>query len=568
MARGAVTLGVARRTRLETLACCLPVPKAEPAKCVVVSFRADSPCGDETRLPMASLAKLSRIVTIAAVRVASVSRARVTREEIRRVVARLPRNFRAVTLETCRAHVAGLAGSRAGIGLGRMSFPEVPGMTRRWRARPPRRYHSPCCCGRHRSDCARHRSNVTARATLSCVTARARHRSGVRLRAVPFLEVPRVSRWFGTCQQRAGRAARAGSRERRDRARRHPDVAARAALPHMASRACRGRLLRQPAMCAEKIPSRVARRHGQRSRVHRGPFVECEGGDHRRLRGVHMAGDAKIPRVACGAARRDADFIGGSPGQSCESTVTAKPKIRRVMRAGTREARNVGASQTGRVGQPHVTRRTCLARNIKVRIFQSVTAETLSDDCIAHHHPGRSRLVVTRGAIPDQGAVCRILHGHGAVMILMSEAPVPRPRSLARLPRHLRLDDAIVTRCALYCLRKHRLSWLYYPGMTSGTKRKHLGMLFMGEPLRCTANKRRRKRRPGREDANGKRGPKVPNQCHRSVGRAGGSGVRSAPDPNARLTPARTRNWSSDDALASGRSRSSPTIEKSPHTRR
>jgi hypothetical protein len=282
-----------------------------------------------------------------------------------------------------------------------------------------------------------------------------------------------------------------------------------------------------------------------------------------------MARGAQIPRVACCAAKRDADLIRRCSRHSCQPPVTAKPKIRRVMRAGTREARDVGASQAGRVGQAHMTGCTCLAWNIHVRIFQSVTAETLSDDCIAHGHPGGSGLVVTGGTVSDQGAVGRILHCHRAVMILVGEAPIPGTRSTSRLPRHFRLHDAIVARRAPFWLWKHRLSGLDYPCMARRTKRKDFGMLFMREPpFRCPADKRCCEQRPGREDGKGKRRPNASCQLHRSVGRAGGSGVRSAPDPNARLIPARARTWSSDDALASGRSRSSLTIETSPHTRR
>ena len=282
-----------------------------------------------------------------------------------------------------------------------------------------------------------------------------------------------------------------------------------------------------------------------------------------------MACDAQIPRVACCAAERDADFIARCSGHSRQPAMTAKPKIRGVMRTGAGEARDIGASQAGRVGQAHVTGCTCLARNIHVRIFQSVAAETLADDSIAHRHPGGSGLVVTCRTVSDRGAVGRILHRHRAVVVLVGEAPIPRTRSLSRLPCHLRFHDTIVARHTPFWLWKHGLSRLDYSLMARRAERKDCGMLFMWEALlRCPAGNRCRKQSPGREHAKSKRRPNASRQLHRSVGRAGGSGVRSAPDPNARLTPARTRTWSSDDALASGRSRSSLTIETSPHTRR
>jgi len=226
------------------------VPEAEPAECVVVAGGADSPDGDDASLPVTALAELRRIVTIAAVRFASVGRARVACQEILRVVAGLTRDFGAVTLEARRAHVAGLARRRPRARLGPVSLPEVPRVTRRRGASPLRGYRTSGCSSRHGSDNARHRSNVTARATLSRMTAGARHGAGVRQRSVPLPEVARVTRWFGTCQQRAGSAARAGSRQRRNGARRHSNVAARTALPRMTSRARRCGLLRKPAMRA------------------------------------------------------------------------------------------------------------------------------------------------------------------------------------------------------------------------------------------------------------------------------------------------------------------------------
>ena len=79
------------------------------AEAEVVAGLAESRRRDETRLLMTSLAELRCIVAIAAVRLARVRGARVPREKLRRMVAGLPRDVGAMTVETCRAHVAGLA---------------------------------------------------------------------------------------------------------------------------------------------------------------------------------------------------------------------------------------------------------------------------------------------------------------------------------------------------------------------------------------------------------------------------------------------------------------------------
>jgi hypothetical protein len=281
-----------------------------------------------------------------------------------------------------------------------------------------------------------------------------------------------------------------------------------------------------------------------------------------------MAGDAQIPRVACGAARGDADLSRRRPRHSREPAVTAKSKIRRVMRARASEASDVGASQTRCVGQAHVTRRACAARNIHVWILQTVTVETLSDDGIMHSHPGRSDLNVARGAILCQRTVAGILCRCGTVVHLVSEPPVPRARTRPWLPRHLRLYHTVVTRLATPGLGENRLPDFNYSCVTCRAKRKDIGMLLMRKALcRCAAAAWSGQQRSGREQADGQRRAEAPYQLHRGVGRAGGSGVRSAPDPNARLIPARTRNWSSDEALASGLSRSSLTRAASPQTR-
>jgi len=255
-----------------------------------------------------------------------------------------------------------------------------------------------------------------------------------------------------------------------------------------------------------------------------------------------MASDAEIPRVTGGTAHCDGGCTRCAARHSCELAVTAEQKIRCIVRTGTRKAGNVRASQTWRVREAHVTGRACLARNIHVRTFQAVTAEALFDDGSTHNHPRRSWLVVTRGAVIDHPAVSRILHVHRACMILMGEAQVPGPRTGPGRPRYSRLNHAIVTRRAAHRLWPHRLTRLRYACMASRTEWKDLRMLVMREcSLWCTGEAGRGEQRSSDENAK-KRRPHAAHERHRFVGRAGGSGVRSAPDPNAMLTPARTRS--------------------------
>ena len=75
----AVTLGMARGARLEALSRGLPVPQAEAAERVVVAGLADPPVRDESRLLVAALAELGRIVAVAAVRLSRESGTRVSR---------------------------------------------------------------------------------------------------------------------------------------------------------------------------------------------------------------------------------------------------------------------------------------------------------------------------------------------------------------------------------------------------------------------------------------------------------------------------------------------------------
>ena len=87
MTRRTVAFGVTGCARLQTLPRGLPVSKAESAENIVVSGISEPALSDNRRLPVTSLTELRWIVTVAAIRFAGVRRARVPREEIRRMIA-------------------------------------------------------------------------------------------------------------------------------------------------------------------------------------------------------------------------------------------------------------------------------------------------------------------------------------------------------------------------------------------------------------------------------------------------------------------------------------------------
>jgi len=132
MTRGAITLRVARGARFKTLPRGLPVSQAEIAKCVVVTFLANSRGRDESGLLVAALAELRRVMAVAAIRVSCVRRTRVTCKEVLRVVAGPPRTVRAVTLETHGSLVARLTRPGARARERAMALPEFRRMTRRF----------------------------------------------------------------------------------------------------------------------------------------------------------------------------------------------------------------------------------------------------------------------------------------------------------------------------------------------------------------------------------------------------------------------------------------------------
>ena len=170
------------------------------------------------------------------------------REKILRVVPRLPRDVRPVALETCRAHMARLARPRPRARFCSVPFPELPRMPRRWDTRPTNVHGEARGSAWHCSNGSWNYSDMAARAALPRMTACTCHRPRVRLGAVSFPKLLRVTRWSAPGQERPSRASRTCSRHCRDGARRHTDVTARAALARVARRTRRGSALRVSSM--------------------------------------------------------------------------------------------------------------------------------------------------------------------------------------------------------------------------------------------------------------------------------------------------------------------------------
>ena len=73
--------------------------EAESRECVMVTLRANTRFRYKTSLLVTSLAELRRVVTIAAIRFASIRRGWMTREKILRVIPGLRSGIRAVTCQ-------------------------------------------------------------------------------------------------------------------------------------------------------------------------------------------------------------------------------------------------------------------------------------------------------------------------------------------------------------------------------------------------------------------------------------------------------------------------------------
>jgi len=96
-----------------------------------------------------ALAELRRVVTIAAVGLARVRRARVTREKLRGMVRDLPRGIRAMTVQARRPDVARLAGLGSRVRLGAVVLAEFGRVTRRHQPNEVRAGPTTRASGRH-----------------------------------------------------------------------------------------------------------------------------------------------------------------------------------------------------------------------------------------------------------------------------------------------------------------------------------------------------------------------------------------------------------------------------------
>jgi hypothetical protein len=117
-----------------------------------------------------------------------------------------------------------------------------------------------------------------------------------------------------------------------------------------------------------------------------------------------------------------------------QSAVSTKQKIRRIMRSGFRESRNIFARQCHCFGETQVTRCATPARNIEMRFPETVTIEALPDDCIADSHSRSARLNMAAAAITNQDAVGDVPPRRGAVMSMVRESPVSVARPNTRRP--------------------------------------------------------------------------------------------------------------------------------------
>src|SRR5512141_673407 len=108
-----------------------------------------------------------------------------------------------------------------------------------------------------------------------------------------------------------------------------------------------------------------------------------------------------------------------------------------------------------------------------MRLLQSMAAETLPDHRVPYSHPWLSGLIVTCGAVLNQRAVSNVSSRCGLIVRLVSEAKVTSMRAGSRLPRHLPLYHAIMTRFAAHGIRPDRFAGLQHSRMTCGAERKN-----------------------------------------------------------------------------------------------
>lgn len=190
------------------------------------------------------------------------------------------------------------------------------------------------------------------------------------------------------------------------------------------------------------------------------------------------------------AVRGDAGLTGRSAGEARELTMSTKTEIRRVVRRGSRKCCDFLTRKPGSIGETQMTCRACLAR-IVYMVLQSMAAETLPYYRVPYSHPWLSGLIVTCGAVLNQRAVCNVSSRCGLVMRLVCEAEITRMRTGSRLPRHLPLYHAIMTRLAAHWIREERFTRVQNSSVTCRAERENSGMLFVRKAI--SSNKIRKR---------------------------------------------------------------------------
>ena len=127
--------------------------------------------------------------------------------------------------------------------------------------------------------------------------------------------------------------------------------------------------------------------------------------------------------------------------------------------------------------------RTPAARHVDVRILETMTIQTLSDDGVAHRHPRRADRHVAGRALSIERAVRGVLRCHCDVMRLMCETQIAGARAGTRNPVDAFLDDAVVTRCAACRLREERTSRFDNTGMTARAEWENLRVLLVRKAI-------------------------------------------------------------------------------------
>jgi hypothetical protein len=111
-----------------------------------------------------------------------------------------------------------------------------------------------------------------------------------------------------------------------------------------------------------------------------------------------------------------------------------------------------------------------------------VTRETFRHDGISNYHPRSAGLVMTVAAISNDGTVRDVFHRGGAVVRMVSEAPVSRARSNTWLPADPFLHYPIVTGFAAHWIRPDGLSLFNNSCMARSAEWKYVRVFFVRKP--------------------------------------------------------------------------------------